>query len=186
MRANFLNLSAVGLLAFGATGVAAYAQAAPDSALSFEAASVKALKDSEGAFHFTVLPNRLDIKNMSLGFLIKQAYDLRDDQVSGPDWLSNNHYDIAATSGAPVSQATMRTMLQHLLVERFHLVTHWVTRTVAMYRLVVLPNGPKMKASEQGYALPNSPMRSGNSMQLVGPMSMRQLAERLTRFAGKP
>jgi uncharacterized protein (TIGR03435 family) len=123
---------------------------------------------------------------MSLQYLIKQAYDVRDDQVFGPDWLSNHGYDIAATTGTPVSQAAIRTMLKNLLVQRFHLAVHSETRIKALYRLVVLPNGPKMKTVEQGYAVPNSPLREGNSIQFGGPMSMRQLAERLSTFAGKP
>ena len=158
----------------------------PAPALSFEAASVKALKDAPGPIHFTVLPNRLDVKNMSLGFLIEQAYDLAAHQLSGPDWIFDHRFDIAATSGTPVSLANMRAMLQSLLRERFHLATHWETRIEAAYRLVIRPGGPKMKAAAQGYAIPNSPMRDGNSLHLTGPMSMRQLAERLTRFAGKP
>jgi Protein of unknown function (DUF3738) len=147
-------------IAWGASVAAAYSQTAPDSTQSFAAASVKALKTVDGPVHFTVLPNRLDVANLSLGYLIKQAYDLRDDQLSGPDWLSKNHYDIAATSGDAASPAVMRVMLQHLLVERFHLATHWETRTVAVYRLVVLSNGPKMKVADHGFAMPNSPMMS--------------------------
>jgi uncharacterized protein (TIGR03435 family) len=173
-------------IAWSACVAAAYSQTPPDSTQSFAAASVKALKTVEGPVHFTVLPNRLDVANLSLGYLIKQAYDLRDDQLSGPDWLSKNHYDIAATSGDAASPAVMRVMLQHLLVERFHLATHWETRTVAMYRLVVLPSGPKMKVADHGFAMANSPMMSGGSIQLNGPMSMPQLAQRLTRHAGKP
>jgi uncharacterized protein (TIGR03435 family) len=173
-------------IGWSASVAAAYSQTALDSTQSFAAASVKALKTVDGPVHFTVLPNRLDVANLSLGYLIKQAYDLRDDQLSGPDWLSKNHYDIAATSEDAVSQATMRTMLQHLLVERFHLATHWETRTVATYRLVVLPNGPKMEVADRGFAMPNSPMMSGSAMQLNGPMSMPQLAQRLTRYAGRP
>jgi uncharacterized protein (TIGR03435 family) len=34
--------------------------------------------------------------------------------------------------------------------------------------------------------VPNSPTVDGGAFQLNGPMSMRQLAERLTSFAGKP
>jgi uncharacterized protein (TIGR03435 family) len=173
-------------IAWGASVAAAYSQTAPDSTQSFAAASVKALKTVDGPVHFTVLPNRLDVANLSLGYLIKQAYDLRDDQLSGPDWLSKNHYDIASTSGDAASPAVMRVMLQHLLVERFHLATHWETRTVAMYRLVVLSNGPKMKVADHGFAMPNSPMMSGSALQLNGPMSMPQLAQRLTRYAGRP
>jgi uncharacterized protein (TIGR03435 family) len=158
-------------------------EAAP---LSFEAASIKPVETREGPFHFTVLPNRLDVKNLSLGFLILQAYDLPAYALSGPEGLVNNGFDIAATSGRPVSKAEMRAMLQGLLIERFHLSTHWETRTQAAYRLVVLPGGPRMKVSDEGYAAPNSPLQDGNSIQLNGPMSMRQLSERLTRFAGKP
>jgi uncharacterized protein (TIGR03435 family) len=154
--------------------------------LSFEAASVKPLQTGAGPSHFTVLPNRLDVKNLSLRFLILQAYDLADYQLSGPDGPLNNRFDIAATSGKPVSKGDMRAMLQSLLIERFHLATHRETRTEAVYRLMVLPGGPKMKVAEGGYAVPNSPLRDGNSIQLNGPMSMRQLAERLTGFAGKP
>jgi uncharacterized protein (TIGR03435 family) len=80
----------------------------------------------------------------------------------------------------------MLVMLQNLLRERFHLATHWETRSEAAYRLVVLAGGPKMKTSEVGYAAPNSPLRDGSSMQLNGPMSMRQLSERLTGFLHKP
>jgi uncharacterized protein (TIGR03435 family) len=181
MNGHLLNFSAIGLLAFGAAEVSAQG-----SAVSFEAASVKALKIPKHAIRFNVLPNRLDVENMSLQFLIKQAYDLRDDQVSGPDWLRNHRYDIVATTGEPVSKDTMRTMFQNLLVERFHLATRWETRTMAMYRLVVLPKGPKMKTAAQGYAVPNSPTVDRGAVRLDGPMSMPQLTERLARYAGKP
>ena len=43
-----------------------------------------------------------------------------------------------------------------------------------------------MKLAAEGYAVPNSPTLDGGAFQLNGPMSMRQLAERLTSFAGKP
>lgn len=181
MSKNLLILFAFSMVTFGAPGVSAQ-----DSAVSFEAASVKALNVPKHAVHFNVLPNRLDVENMSFRFLIEQAYGVRDDQVSGPDWLVNHRYDIAATTGEPVSTDAIRNMLRNLLVERFHLATHWETRTMAMYHLVVLPKGPKMKTAEQGYAVPNSPTLDKGSVRLDGPMSMPQLAERLTRYAGKP
>jgi uncharacterized protein (TIGR03435 family) len=153
---------------------------------SFEAASVKALKDPFGPNHFTVLPNRLDVKNLSLGYLIEQAFDLPDFQISGPGEVLRHTYDVLATSGAPVAGPEMRVMLQNLLRERFHLATHWEEKPQAVFHLNVLPGGPKMKKADFGYSMANSPLRDGNSLQLNGPMSMRQLAERLTRIAGKP
>lgn len=153
---------------------------------SFEAASVKPLKEPFGPNHFTVLPNRLDVKNLSLGYLIEQAYDLPDFRISGPGEVLRHTFDIMATSGAPVSGVEMRVLLRNLLIERFHLATHWEERTEAVFRLVVLPGGPKMKKADFGYPMANSPLLDGNSLQLNGPMSMRQLSERMTRYAGKP
>jgi len=153
---------------------------------SFEAASIKPLSSSVGPYHFTVLPNRLDVHNINLAYLVEQAYDVAEPLLSAPDWTMARHFDIAATSGARVSREEMRVMLRNLLIERFHLATHWESRTEAMYRLVVLPGGPKMKPLDEGYAIPNSPMADGNSLQFTGPMSMRQLGERLTRYAGRP
>jgi uncharacterized protein (TIGR03435 family) len=152
----------------------------------FEAASVKPLASSAGPYHFNVLPNRLDVKNINLAYLVEQAYDVPEPLLAAPEWMTERHFDIAATSGAPVSREEMRAMLRNLLTERFHLATHWDNRTEAMYRLVVMPGGPKMKPLDEGYAIPNSPTADGSSLQFTGPMSMRQLAERLTHFAGRP
>ena len=136
---------------------------------------------------FTVLPNRLDVsRTLSLGYLIEQAYDLPRFQVSAPDWVFEHHYDVMATSGAPVNGLAMRTMLRNLLSERFHLATHWEDKTEAIFHLTVLPGGPKMKVADGGFAMPNSPMIDGNALHLNGPMSMRQLAEQLATYAGRP
>ena len=176
-RLTAMSRSTVWLVALW--GMAAHAQ-------SFDAASLTPLQSSVGPLHFTFLPNRLDVKNLSLGYLIERAYDVPDFALSGPEAVLRHHFDLLATSGAPASHAEMLVMLQNLLRERFHLATHWETRSEAAYRLVVLAGGPKMKTSEVGYAAPNSPLRDGSSMQLNGPMSMRQFSERLTGFLHKP
>ncbi len=179
-RTNLVIAALVGALSGAA------AQQASPAALSFDAASVKPRPSPEGPIHFNVLPNRLDVGNMSLSFLIQQAYDLPPFELLGPDVALSRRYDVMATTGGVVSKADMRTMLQNLLIERFHLATHWEEKTEAIYHLTALPGGPKMKTAETGYAAPNSPTRSPNAMMLTGPMSMRQLAQSLTRFAGKP
>ena len=174
-------MSALAVTALTLAALAAHAQV-------FESASVKPTKVAGGyyEYHFRVLPNRLNAHNVTLWQLIKQANDLRDDQVSGPDWLDRNHYDLIATTGEAVSKDTMRTMLRNLLIERFHLESHWDTRTGAMYRLVTLPKGIKMNPAVAAQSEPNSPTSDGNSIRFEGAMSMQQLAERLTPFARRP
>jgi len=175
-------------VAFAFAAGIAYGQQGPGTGLSFEAASIKPLQGPVTSFHYNVLPNRLDAKAMDLRELIEDAFDLPDFELSVPDSTGHRNFDIMATTGAPVSRAEMRIMLKNLLIERFHLATHWDTRTQAIYRLEVLPAGPKMKVSAEGYAgSGNSPTRHQNgSMEFTGPMSMRQLAGRMTQFVGKP
>jgi uncharacterized protein (TIGR03435 family) len=47
------------------------------------------------------------------------AYDVKDEQISGPAWLDTERYDIAAIRpGATKEQA--KRMLQNLLTDRFN------------------------------------------------------------------
>src|SRR5579862_6133979 len=155
-------------------------------ALSFDAASIRPLSSPDGPAHFNVYPNRLDVKNMNLRFLIEDAFDLPDFELSGLDSVRSHHYDIAATTAAAVSRADMRIMLRNLLVERFHLATHWDERTESIFRLEKLPGELKLKASDVGYVAPNSPLRDGETIRFTSAMSMHQLADSLTRYTGKP
>lgn len=151
--------------------------------LTFDAASLRALKNSEGSYHYNVYPNRLDVKDMNL---ICDAFDLPDFRLSGQDSLGQHHFDIAATTSKPVARADMRIMLQNLLIERFHLATHWDTKTESVLRLEAMPGEPKMQTLETGCAAPNSPTYGSGTFHFIGPMSMRQLSESLTRFGSKP
>jgi len=68
------------------------------------------------------------MRNVSLKSAIRWAYHVMDYQVSGPDWLGFERYDIAARAAGPVPEEQMRTMLQALLAERFKITLHRETR----------------------------------------------------------
>ncbi len=144
----------------------AIAQTPPPT--TFEAATIKPRPSPNGRTHFTVLPNRLDVLNLSLGYLIQQAFDLPAFRVSAPDAVVMRRYDVMAISDAPVSKGDMRVMLRNLLTERFHLATHWEERTESIYHLIVPPNGPKMKLLDAGFVGPNSPMPRRQYDALLG------------------
>ncbi len=77
---------------------AAFGQTASAPA-AFEVASVKASKASgEGGRrdNIQVSPGSLSMRNVSLKTAIRWAYHVMDFQVSGPDWLGNERYDIMA------------------------------------------------------------------------------------------
>lgn len=87
---------------------------------------------------------RVDIGFASLQSLICTAYGVKPYQVSGPDYLSSERFDILATIPAGVSPDQVPAMLQTLLADRFHLSLHRTTRPLAVYALMVGPAGAKL------------------------------------------
>jgi uncharacterized protein (TIGR03435 family) len=77
-----------------------------------------------------------------LRWLIEFAYHVDTHRLLGPDWISTDYFDVAATGPAPASSDEFRLMMQRLLAERFNLVVHTETRDTAIYELVVAdPHG---------------------------------------------
>jgi uncharacterized protein (TIGR03435 family) len=121
------------------------------TAPTFEAASVKPHQDTgERSRTRSIEPGRITVTDVTLRELILRAYDVKPYQVSGPDWIQDNTYDVAATAGKAVSAEETRRMLGELLAERFHLVFHRETRDLPVFALVVAKGGPKFKERGDG------------------------------------
>ena len=51
--------------------------------------------------------------------LIARAYDVKEYQVEGPQWLESERYDVMAKIPEGTDKAQLRPMLQRLLADRF-------------------------------------------------------------------
>jgi uncharacterized protein (TIGR03435 family) len=130
----------------------------PAAAPAFEVASIKPSgpldpgKIGTGKFHIgmSIDAARVDIGGLPLRDLICIAYRLKPYQVSGPDWMSGQRFDVVATIPEGASKDKVPEMLQALLVERFKLTIHRDTKEHSVYALVVGKNGLKMKESTPG------------------------------------
>jgi len=158
---------AVGL--FSAPRGIAQQTAEPTERPSFAVASVKPSDpDVRGIMIRPGAGGRFSGSNLTLRFLIKFAYDLHDDQISGgPNWLDSKHYDIDANSDPPFGgdprsmndaernefMRQIRLRLQSLLAYLFQLKISHATKEMSVYHLVVAKNGPKLKEA-QGLAEP--------------------------------
>jgi uncharacterized protein (TIGR03435 family) len=99
---------------------------------------------------------RLTTVNASLLFVIRFAYDLRDDQIlNAPGWLASTLYDIEAKASndvpfqsGPEGARQIRLMTQVLLAQRFKFAAHQETRQEPVYRLTIAKGGAKVKATE--------------------------------------
>jgi uncharacterized protein (TIGR03435 family) len=126
---------------------------------------------------------RLNYQGISLMDLIGDAYRIQHRQISGPDWLSAQRFDILAVIPAAQSNDQIPQMLGALLQERFKLKTHQDTREEQVYRLVLANSGPNLEKAEKETGI------SGRSTKTVEQVSARitlasfaeYLSERLDR-----
>ncbi|MGD0497357.1 MAG: TIGR03435 family protein [Bryobacteraceae bacterium] len=93
-------------------------------------------------------PDGVTLRNATLSACMQWAYDVKDYQISGPGWLSEDRYDIVAKAAGPTPEDQLKRMLQSLLAERFHLAFHRQTKDLQAYALVVGKGGSKLKESE--------------------------------------
>jgi uncharacterized protein (TIGR03435 family) len=130
----------------------AFAQPAA-TAPAFEVASIKISQigkaGGEGSRreNTQVSPGSLNMRNVSLKTAIRWAWHVMDFQVTGPDWIANERYDIMAKASGPAPDPELRLMLQALLADRFKLAVHRQTKEMSAYALVVGKNGPKFHES---------------------------------------
>jgi uncharacterized protein (TIGR03435 family) len=114
--------------------------------------------------------------------LIAQAYRVKDFQLSGPDWLNSEIYDIVATMPPTTSTDQVLSMMQNLLADRFQLALHRETREVPMYALAVGKGGLKIKGGEFGHS-----STSGSPGHLTAQKKhMAKLADSLASQLGSP
>lgn len=143
-----------------AAGIAAACAAFGQSAagpLNFEAASIKPTPlsvDGRYAVRSRADPGRLEYSSFTLKAIVQQACEVRDFQISGPDWMASTRFDVVATLPAGAPRSGVPGMLRSLLAERFKMSVHRETRDVPVYVLLVGKSGPHMKEAAVD---PNAP-----------------------------
>ena len=94
-------------------------------------------------------PGQVTINNMSVRDLMTSAYNVKGFQITGPDWLDSQRFDITAKVPSGATKDDLNVMMQNLLKERFGLQLHHETKEMSMYALVIAKGGPKLKESEE-------------------------------------
>ena len=117
----------------------------------FEAASIHIAEPGEAGpgeipRNMVCLFGHFAMRNVPLRYCLEWAWDLKDYEISGPDWIkSENRYDIVANAPGAASEDEMRLMLRNLLTERFQMKIHRETRNLDVYVLGPGKSEPKVK-----------------------------------------
>jgi len=159
-------------LALGAlTAISAYGQQ-----LAFEVASIRSAAQitpetiTSGKLHvgMKIDAGRVDIGYASLRDLVVQAYDVKPFQVTAPDWMATQRFDILAKMPEGATKEQVPTMLRTLLEDRFKLVAHRENREQSTYSLEVGKNGPKFKeAPARDVPAPDAPPKPEGKADMV-------------------
>src|SRR5262249_41682527 len=125
-------------------------------AQEFEVASIKPNKTESGHSSTNSNQGRFTASNVSLKNLIVRAYDMKDYQVEGPDWLTSERYDVSAKYPEALPKdrekymAALQAMLRKMLADRFKLEAHRDQKSFTVYALVVGKKGIKFKEVPDG------------------------------------
>lgn len=101
-------------------------------------------------------PNQVSYRGIWLTTLISMAFDLKEDQISGPSWLRDERYDIIANVPAGATRDQLNEMLRNLLAQRFGLRYHRELKQGSAYALRVGKDGPKLHVSSDASASENA------------------------------
>jgi len=119
----------------------------------FEVVSIKpagkltmAMMDAR-QFHSRMDNAAFEESNASLLDLITIAYNINWDRVSGPSWMNEQFYAIAAKLPGGSTKEQIPVMLQKVLAERFKLSIHHDQKVQRVYLLTVAKDGSKLKES---------------------------------------
>jgi uncharacterized protein (TIGR03435 family) len=153
---------------------------------AFEVASIKTVAPSDRGLPGQMIrdPGRVSYRNVSLQNLLAQAYRIKNLQISGPDWLDSDRFDIVAKLPKDANENQLPAMLQGLLKERFKLAFHREPRMLTAYVLTTAKGGPKLHPAdaEGGVRTTAGATRRG----LSGKMGMTYLAGLLSNMLDRP
>jgi uncharacterized protein (TIGR03435 family) len=142
----------------------------------FEVASVRSAAQitpdmiTSGKLHvgMKIDAERVDIGFASLRDLVMQAYGVKPFQVTAPEWMAAQRFDILAKMPEGATKEQVPAMLRALLEDRFKLVAHREIREQAVYSLEVGKNGPKFKeAPAKEVPAPDAPPKPEAKADMV-------------------
>ena len=118
---------------------------------------------------------RYELRFATMVDLISMAYNVDPEKIAGgPNWLELDRFDVFAKISGGSNAESRRRMLQALLAERFHLVTHTDKKPMAAFALTAGKH-PDLKESSSDEQTgckfdvqnaPNGPPTPGTPIQL--------------------
>jgi uncharacterized protein (TIGR03435 family) len=200
-RSSLIAISCLGLTSAMQLSAPCSGQDSSSISPAFIAATIKPgdPNTTEGEGDIGLSPGgSFDAKGQSLKELIEFSsslgfYDVDRRIIGGPKWLGTAKFDIVAKCDEETARAfgkmplkqqlrEEQSMVQALLADRFKLRSHQETRLMAVFALVLVRGGSRMKPSvTAGTEEPNEAAGSPGDWKADG-VRMKELADQLSRL----
>jgi uncharacterized protein (TIGR03435 family) len=131
-----------------------------------------------------VEPDGVTMRAITMMACIKWAFEVNAGQITGPEWLRSEHFDIAAKASGLTSDGQLRQMMQALLADRFKLAVHRETKQLSVYNLVEAKGGIKCKPEEGDGEAVVTPARGG--VATIQRANLSLIADLLSDELGQP
>lgn len=142
------------------------AQSPTNAQLRFDVASIRPTPDRRDE-SLVVNPGGLIYSRVSLKDCVEAAYGVKRYQISGPDWLDTQLFDITARVEGNHGREEIMLMLQTLMADRFKLELHREEKELPVYALLVGKNGPKFRRSDGDGDFSMGPASGGIGFQKI-------------------
>jgi uncharacterized protein (TIGR03435 family) len=117
----------------------------------FDVASVRPVADEVPLGYYggpgSSDPSRISYSRVTMLTLLREAFGAKRDQITGPAWITEASYAITATLPPKTSDLELRQMHLNLLIERFGMSYHRVSKEDRGYELSVDKGGLKIADS---------------------------------------
>ncbi|WP_263385047.1 TIGR03435 family protein [Granulicella arctica] len=125
----------------------------PTATPAFDVVSIKPNNTGSGNVSTRTSDGHFDASNVSLRMLILNVYDLKENQLTGlPHWAESDRFDIKAKISEPdsavmkhLTREQRQGMLEVILLDHFQLKFHHELKTLPVYEMVLVKDGPKFK-----------------------------------------
>lgn len=148
----------------------------------FDAASIKPSNAGGSRRSMNSDAGRLTYTNVSLWDCLMAAYDAKDYQISGPDWMKTERFDIVAAAPGTISDDVMKLMLQKLLTDRFRMTVHREVKDLPVYAMVIGKNGTKLHESETPGTPGRGSMRMNGGGVVFTGVTVQELIDDMSRL----
>jgi uncharacterized protein (TIGR03435 family) len=93
--------------------------------------------------------NQVTIRYSTIRDLAVLAWEVKAFDVTAPEWMGQQRFDITALLPEGATQKDMPQLLRSLLRDRFHMVAHKESKDTDVYALLEARGGHKMKPSPE-------------------------------------